>query len=347
MNSPAVEAPDISPRGWWQTLTGLALATPLLAVLWMAFISKLDHPTLSLALPHVRAFWLWDAISLASVTWAIGLIARILRPQPVGGVGRAVLTICLTLAVGIAIYCGLFRLSKELLTHGGLQLGLVSGFYLSSWPMAGQKNAARILTVFVCAFLAGAIWMRLQIDGQSAIGAVARGWLALGCAAGLWLALRNPEMERPQLHLAQECIAAYLFAAGVSLAPGIWGGEVPQLFAGDQTLLLAMVVGVNRWIRRFAKLPEGTEQKMLTRLIPLTICVALAMLYPLWHRLLPESNLTDHRMILVLAASLVGMLAVCGFLKKLTPPQLDLVLFLCLCTPAVALVWPGAWPVVP
>jgi hypothetical protein len=342
MNSPAIEAPEISSRGWWQTVKGLALLTPLLAVLWMAFISKLNHPTLSLSLAHVRAFWVWDALALASVTWVIGLIARLLRPQEAGQVSKGVLAVCLMAAVGVAIFCGLFKVSQHVVVSA-LPLVVAVGFYVGSWPMAGQKRAAQQLTVMVSAFFAAAVWMGLKFDGQSAVGVVARAWLSLGCAVGIWLALRTPQMERPQLHLAQECIAAYLFAAGVSLPPGIWGGEVPQLFAGDQTLVIAMVVGVNRWIRRFATLPEGVEQKLLSKLIPLTLCVALAMLHPLWNRLLPGSNLTDRRMCVVLGVSLSAMLILCGFLKKLSPTKLEIALFLCLCTPAVLLLWPGIW----
>ncbi len=323
-------------------MKGLALLTPLLAILWMAFITKLNHPTWSLRLPHVWAFWVWDALALASLTWVIGLIARLLRPQETDDVRKGVLALCLVAAVGLAVYLGLFKVSQHIVLSA-LPLVVAVGFYVGSWPMAGQKRAAQQLTVMVSAFFAAAVWMGLKFDGQSAVGVVARTWLSLGCAVGIWLALRTPQMERPQLHLAQECIAAYLFAAGVSLAPGIWGGEVPQLFAGDQTMVIAMVVGVNRWIRRFATLPDGVEQKLLSKLIPLTLCVALAMLHPLWNRVLPESNLTDRRMCLALGGSLSGMLVLCGFLKKLSPTKLEVLLFLTLCTPAVLLLWPGIW----
>ncbi len=333
---PASEASVSPPLRACPALPDLALMTPLLAVIWMAFISKLDHPNLSWHSAHFRAFWLWDAIGLASVTWAIGLLTRILRPRAAGGSQR-LLWVALIVAVAVAGYAGQVRQSRYILLAG---VPLIVGVlvYLGSWPVANSRRGAQPLTICLCAFLAAGIWMSLGFEEQSLAGLFGRFWLAMGCAVGAWFALAQPQLERPQLQLAQEALAGYIFAAGVALAPGIWGGEVPQLFAGDQTLLLAVLVGVNRWMKYSATLPEGPERHLLSYLIPLSLCALLALVYAASRQLLRESsNLTDSRMCLVLALCTGAMLLVSCVLRWLSGAQLRLALTLCLGLPPAVL----------
>jgi hypothetical protein len=329
MSSSPAPATAPTKSSLWQSFQGLALLTPILAIVWMAFMTKLNGRRIEIGSPYFNNFWIWEALALFCAAWGLGLLTRILRPIPAGSAfRRPVLFAFFLLAAGIAAYAGWAKMSQMIVVAAGtLAIGVI--FYLGSIQMERQERVPQQLTIMVSAFLGAASWMGLAFEGQSPLGIMAKGWMAMGCFAGVWLAIKNPNMTRPMLKLPQSVIGGYLFAAGISLARGIWSGDVAQIFAGDQTLLLTMAVGLILWVRHYAKLEKGAERDLLTRLIPLTLCVGLGLLYPLWMFSSPPGRL----FCIALAITLVTTLTVLGFLKKLSPDWVERLLFVALLSP--------------
>lgn len=333
MSSSPAPATAPTKSSLWQSFQGLALLTPILAIVWMAFMTKLNGRRIEIGSPYFNNFWIWEALALFCAAWGLGLLTRILRPIPAGSAfRRPVLFAFLFLAAGIAAYAGWAKMSQRIVI-GAAALSMGSVMYLFSIQMERMQSVAQQLTIMVSAFLGAVAYKALAFEGQSPLGIMAKGWMAMACFAGVWLAIKNPNMTRPMLKFPQSIVGAYLFSAGISLARGIWSGDELQILAGDQTLLLTMAVGLILWVRHYATLEKGAERDLLTRLIPLTLCVGLGLLYPLWMFSSPPGRL----FCIALALTLVTTLVVLGFLKKLSPEWVERLLFVALLSPLVVI----------
>lgn len=303
----------------------------MLALLWMVLFSQLNGQSIRWFSPHFWQFWVWDALALMFAVWAVGLLGRFVRPEE-HGLRKSRLFTLFLLAATVAGWIAATRVSQMILVVS-VSLAVVVVFYLGTIQFQSPKRAAQQLTIMTSAFLGAVCWMALKLDGQSPLGMMARGWMTVGCMAPILLAIQDRHLTAPPLALPRAVLGGYIFAVGVGLAPGIWGGEVSQLFAGDQTLLTAMVVGISLLVRHFATLEEGVERRLLLRFIPLSLCVGIGLIYPL-ARFTGPSGL---QLATVLGSTLLGLLIISGLQSRLAPGKIPLAVFLCLLSPIIAL----------
>ena len=276
MSSPATDVPVSSHRSIWCKLDTLALLSPVVVVVWMLVMARVSSGSMRLGLPHFRDFYFWNALGLAGLAWGLGLLVRGVRRE----LGAATMGISLVLMVGVCALAGVFM--SQIIVRGFIPLFALAAFYLGLEQMGRQERGAQSLSVMVGAFFGAVVWIALRSDDASPVGMIVRGWMAMGCFAAVWLGLRTPHMERPLLQLPQGVVGGYLFAVAIGVPSMAWDGEMGQLLRGEATLMVAMVMGLTLWVRRMAGLGDGPERTLLVRLIPLSFCAALGLLYPLW-----------------------------------------------------------------
>ena len=276
MSSPAADVPVSSHRSIWRKLDSLALLNPVVVVVWMLVMARVSSGSMRLGLPHFRDFYFWNALGLAGLAWGLGLLVRGVRRE----LGAAPMGISLVLMVGVCAVAGVFM--SQIIVRGFIPLFALAAFYLGLEQMGRQERGAQSLSVMVGAFFGAVVWIALRSDDASPAGMIVRGWMAMGCFAAVWLGLRTPHMERPLLQLPQGVVGGYLFAVAIGVPGMAWDGEMGQLLRGEATLMVAMVMGLTLWVRRMAGLGDGPERTLLVRLIPLSFCAALGLLYPLW-----------------------------------------------------------------
>lgn len=276
MSSPAADVPVTNDRSIWRKLDALALLSPVVVVVWMLVMARASSGSIRLDLPHFRNFYFWNALGLAGLAWGLGLLVRGVRRE----LGVVTMGISLVLMVGVCALAGVSM--SQIIVRDFIPLFALAAFYLGMEQMGRQERGAQSLTVMVGAFFGAVVWIALRSDDPGPVGMIVRGWMAMGCFAAVWLGLRTPHMARPLLQLPQSVVGGYLFAVAIGIPSLAWDGEIGQLLRGEGTLMVAMVMGLTLWVRRMAVIDEGPERTLLVRLIPLSFCAALGLLYPLW-----------------------------------------------------------------
>lgn len=331
ISSPALDSPAPAKRSVWQWLNSLALLTPMLALLWMILFSKLNDQSIRWFTPHFYQFWMWDAVALAFTAWAVGLLARFVSPEDCGVKKWIILSLFLVSAT-TAGWIGATCVSRRII-FTSVMLAAMMVFYLGTIKFQSWKKVPMQLTIMTSAFLGAILYMALKFEFQSPLGMIARCWITVACMAPILIAFQDRNLVIPALAIPRAVLGGYIFAVGVGLAPGVWGGkEGIQLFADDQTLLTAMVVGIALLVRHYARLDEGVERRLLSRFIPLSLSVGIGLLYPLARFTGPEGL----QLAIVLGASLLTLLIVSGFQSKIAPRFIPLAIFLCLLSPIIA-----------
>lgn len=325
MSSPAADVPVPSDRSIWRKLDALALLCPVVVVVWMLVMARASNGSIRLGLPHFRNFYCWNALGLAGLAWGLGLLVRAVRRE----LGAAQFGICLVAMVGVCALAGVSM--SRMIVRDFIPLFALAAFYLGMEQMGRQERGAQSLTVMVGAFFGAVVWIALRSDDPSPVGMIVRGWMAMGCFAAVWLGLRTPHMAHPLLQLPQGVVGGYLFAVAVGVPTMAWDGDMGELLRGEATLMVAMVMGLTLWVRRMADLGDGPERTLLVRLIPLSFCAALGLLYPLWM----ASPGSARWLWGALGAVLVSLLVFCVLHKKLSASGIRAWLWLTWVAPVV------------
>ena len=279
MSSPLSDNAPAAKPSLWSRLEDWALLTPVLVVVWMLVAARLEGGDLRLRQAHFRDFYFWNGLGLASLAWGLGAATRWVRGTglfswPVRQGWMMLAAVALTVLAARQMSWQIVLALAPLISLGA--------FYLGQEQMSRQERGAVSLTVMVGAFFGAIFWMGLRNGGLNPASTVARGWLAMGCFVSAWLAIRSPQMVRPQLQLPQAVVGAYLFAAATAVPTGAWGGEMVEVLQRDATLLTAMTMGLTLWMRRYSELEDSPERLLLARLIPLSLCAELGALCVLW-----------------------------------------------------------------
>lgn len=282
---------DSSVRVVWNFLHELALLTPLLAIVWMTLISVINHQRLNIFSAHFKLFGLWDFVAVAFSAWLIGLISRWFGKYPRERSVKKSIIIVLALLVTAGLAWVLAYKVSQMVVLGGFSLCAGVLFYFGLTLLEGRFPMQQAMSIMTSTFFAAAAWMALRYEGQSAVGVLCRGWMALAFFAPAWLSMSKVPPSRPVLGLVRGILGGYLFAAGISLAPMTWGGEPQMLFAADSTLLVTLVAGLGAWLLRDLQGDEGPERDLMGKFIPFSLLMGFAASGLLWVKNEPNDRL--------------------------------------------------------